>query len=226
MKQLLLAIPDNEYRGELHYIFEADGYGIQQARRIREVMDVLAKPVDLILCDMQYPDGTGLTLIEKVREVTAAPLIVVTDVAEDLQKVLALEYGADDVIVKPFNILELKARMRSLLRRGQKQEQDSNFTVTAGALTLNIIGRQVEYAGKVLELTGREFDILLVLASEPEEIFSRYKLAEIVWGGDFVGDIRGVDVHVKRIRRKFYDAGIKEPPLKTKWGEGYYFSRE
>lgn len=223
MKQLLLAIPDNDYRNELNYVFEADGYGIRQARRIREVMTALEQPVDLILCDMQYPDGTGLSLIEKVREVSGAPLIVITDLAEDLQKVLALEYGADDFLVKPFNILELKARMRTVLRRGSPREQGTDFTVTAGDLTLNIIGRQVQYGNTVLDLTGREFDILLVLASEPGEIFSRYKLAEIVWGGDFVGDIRAVDVHVKRIRKKFSEAGITEPPLRTKWGEGYYF---
>lgn len=225
MKQLLLAIPDNDYRNELNYVFEADGYGIRQARRIRDVMASLEHPVDIILCDMQYPDGTGLALIEKIREISHAPLIVITDVAEDLQKVLALEYGADDFLVKPFNILELKARMRSVMRRGKGSEQHSDFTVTAGELTLNIIGRQVQYGNTVLDLTGREFDILLVLASEPGEIFSRYKLAEIVWGGDFVGDIRAVDVHVKRIRKKFYDADIDDPPLRTKWGEGYYFGR-
>lgn len=224
MKQLLLAIPDNDYRNELNYIFAADGYGIRQARRIREVMHALEQPVDLILCDMQYPDGTGLVLIEKVREVSMAPLIVVTDVAEDLQRVLALEYGADDFLVKPFNILELKARMRSVMRRGN-QDQNSRFTVTAGALTLNLIGRQVQYGDSVLDLTGKEFDILLVLASEPGEIFSRYKLAEIAWAGEFIGDIRALDVHIKRIRKKFYDAGVKDPPLMTKWGEGYYFDR-
>ena len=224
MKQLLLAIPDADYRSELNYVFEADGYGIRQARRIREVINALEQPVDLILCDMQYPDGTGLTLIEKVREVSQAPMIVVTDVAEDLQKVLALEYGADDFLVKPFNILELKARMRSVLRRGSHTGQAAGFVVSAGPLNLNIIGRQVQYGNTVLELTGREFDILLVLASSPGEIFSRYKLAEIVWG-DFVGDIRAVDVHIKRIRKKFYDAGFRQAPLKTKWGEGYYYER-
>lgn len=225
MKQLLLAIPDNDYRNELNYVFEADGYDIRQARKIREVIKALEQPVDLILCDMQYPDGTGLTLIEKVRELTQAPLIVITDIAEDLQKVLALEYGADDFLVKPFNILELKARMRTVLRRGKSKEQGMEFTVTTGELTLNIIGRQVQYGTVVLDLTGREFDILLVLATEPGEIFSRYRLAEIVWGGDFIGDIRAVDVHVKRIRKKFHEAGIADPPLKTKWGEGYYLGR-
>lgn len=225
--QLLLAIPDASYSGELKYIFETDGYAIRETQSIRDAVRALkGQPADLILCDMQYADGTGLTLIEKVREKSQAPMIVVTEVAEDLTKVLALEYGADDFLVKPFNILELKARMRSVLRRSTAVvEQDKRWIITVGELSLHIIGRQVQYGDQTIELTGKEFDILLALASDPGTIFDRHKLAMTVWNDNFVGDVRTVDVHVKRIRRKFKDAGVLKPPLQTKWGEGYYIPK-
>ncbi len=222
--KLLLALPEASYRSELAYIFEADGYEIKQASTIREVVRFAeSQAVDLILSDMRYSDGTGLVLIEKVREMTSAPIIVVTDISEDLSKVLALEYGADDLLVKPFNILELKARMRSVLRRAHTPiDQEKRWVVQVGDLTLRIIGRQVQYKETLIDFTGKEFDILLTLASEPGEIISRLKLAETVWNEDYVGDIRTVDVHIKRIRKKFKDAGITKPPVQTKWGEGYY----
>lgn len=224
MKRLIIAIPDEGYRSELSYVFQGDGYEIIEAKTIREVLRHVAEgPVSMLLVDMNYSDGSGLELIEKVRENSQAPIIVITAVAEDLNKVLALEYGADDFLVKPFNILELKARMRSIMRRTQSTTlQDAQMTMQVGELHIQIIGRMISYEGVEFELTGREMDLLLVMAQEPEKVFTRLQLAEAIWGEDYIGDIRAIDVHIKRIRRKFLDNKIKNPPVATQWGEGYF----
>lgn len=223
-KHLIIAIPESGYRNELAYIFQGDGYAITEAKTIRDVLNALEEQdAAMVLADMQFSDGSGLMLIEKVREISSAAILMVTDQAEDLNKVLALEYGADDFLVKPFNILELKARMRSVLRRTQQVGLgESNLQMDVEGLHISIIGRLVEYKGVTIELTGKEMDVLLILAQEPGKIFTRLQLAEAIWGEDYIGDIRTIDVHIKRIRKKFMEQKIAQPPVATKWGEGYY----
>lgn len=224
--QLLLALPDPTYRDELRYVFEADGYGIREAETIKEAAAAVeSHDTDIVLSDMQYRDGTGLAMIERLRKSTPAPILIVTDIAEDLNKVLAFEYGADDFLVKPFNILELKARMRAVLRRTRSGELSvSHHEMNVGSLRLNWIGHRATYNETALDFTATEFDVLYILASDPGEIYSRYRLAEAIWSDDYTGDIRTLDVHIKRIRQKFREAGFDRPPIHTKWGEGYYFS--
>lgn len=163
-----------------------------------------------------------------MNDIIDIPTIFVTEVNDDIQKVLALEYGADDYIVYPFNILELKARIRAVLRRVAKNEDknsvDKDNEIVINNFKFSIVGRMVTLDDEEIDLTGKEFDILYILVSNPGKVTSREDIAKEIWGENYEGHLRTVDVHIKRLREKIDD---KESTLiRTKWGEGYYFGNE
>ncbi|MDO5718562.1 MAG: response regulator transcription factor [Tissierellia bacterium] len=230
---IILVNQDESYTEELIYSFETENYKIMKAHTVKDAIEKIKNnDFDLALIDMVFSDGTGLDLKKQMNEICDIPTIVVTKVSEDIQKVLALEYGADDYIVRPFNILELKARIRAVLRRvgeSRKKEEEAkekSQIIESGDFEFNIVGRKVRLKGQDIDLTGKEFDLLFILALNPGEIFSREKLAEKIWGENYEGHLRTVDVHIRRLREKIESEDNSEQYIQTKWGEGYYFGEE
>jgi two-component system response regulator VicR len=228
----LLIHSDEEYVKEILYSFESDKYKISVAKTIREgIKKMKTSAYDLALIDMKYADGTGLDLKKKMNEIRDVPTIVVTTESDDIQKILALEYGADDYMVRPFNILELKARIRAVLRRSEKTSQNSmrlssERSIVIGDFDFNIVGRKVRYRDDDVELTGKEFDLLYILVSNEGKIFSRKKLATELWEEEADSKQRNVDVHIRRLREKLEHMDDLSKRIQTKWGRGYYYSKK
>ena len=183
------------------------------------------KEYDIVLLDVMLPKLTGFEVCQQIREFSTVPIIMLTAKGDDMDKILGLEYGADDYITKPFNILEVKARIRAIIRRTAKKATAENKKkyVEVGDLVLDCEGRRVSIAGKEINLTAKEFDGLELLVFNPNKVFSRENLLNIVWGYEYPGDVRTVDVHIRRLREKI-EANPSEPKyVHTKWGVGYYF---
>lgn len=182
---------------------------------------------DIILLDIMLPKLTGLEVCQQIREFSDVPIIMLTAKGEDMDKILGLEYGADDYITKPFNILEVKARIKAITRRTSgKLKGDSgrkNQFIEVGELKLDCEGRRLFVGDKEVNLTAKEFDVLELLVLNPNKVYSRDNLLDIVWGVDYPGDVRTVDVHIRRLREKI-EANPSEPKyVHTKWGVGYYY---
>lgn len=177
---------------------------------------------DVILLDVMLPKMSGFDVCQQIREFSNVPIIMLTAKSEDMDKILGLEYGADDYITKPFNILEVKARIKAIMRRAAGAEK-SPAQVVFGDVRLNTDARRVYVADKEIALTGKEYDVLELLMTHAGKVYSRDDLLKQIWGVDYPGDERTVDVHVRRLREKL-EATPSEPRyVKTKWGSGYYF---
>ena len=180
---------------------------------------------DIILLDIMLPKLTGLEVCQQIREFSNVPIIMLTAKDNDMDKIMGLEYGADDYITKPFNILEVKARIKAIMRRTSSRDREASGpkTVVNGDLKLDCDSRRVYIAGREVNLTAREFDLLELLALNPNKVYSRENLLKLVWGNDYPGDVRTVDVHIRRLREKI-EANPSEPKyVHTKWGVGYFF---
>ena len=184
-----------------------------------------AKEYDIILLDVMLPKMDGFEVCQAIREFSDVPIIMLTAKGEDMDKILGLEYGADDYITKPFNILEVKARIKAIMRRtsaASKKEVNSSI-IEKGDLRLDCDSRRLLVQGREINLTGREFEMLELLVKNENKVYSREKLLETVWGKDYPGDVRTVDVHVRRLREKV-EVNPSEPKyVHTKWGVGYYY---
>ncbi len=180
---------------------------------------------NLILLDLMMPKLDGLTACMKIRQSSAVPIIMLTAKSEDTDKLIGFEYGADDYITKPFNILELKARVRALLRRAGLQPGggEPDAKLTRGHITLDRERRSATTDGRPVDLTVKEFDLAELLMRNPGKVYSRENLLDLVWGYDYQGDIRTVDVHIRRLREKLERDPAAPECIITKWGVGYYF---
>lgn len=225
--KILIIDTDKSFIKGLKYSLEQDNYEIDVLTSGKEVIDKInKKSYEIILLELEMPDMSGLTICQNIRNISSVPLIFLTNNNEDIKKILALEYGADDYLVKPFNILELKARIKAILRRVNKVIEGNKHIIEVNDFTINSIGRKINYLDKDINLTGKEFDLLYVLASNPGKVFTREELLEKVWGYAYYGDLRTVDVHIRRIREKIEkDPKVAEYIL-TKWGVGYYFKEK
>ena len=183
---------------------------------------------DLIILDLMMPEMDGLEACRRIREFSSVPIIMLTARSGDHEKLLGFEYGADDYITKPFNILELKSRVRAVLRRsaGDPAVAKKIPEITAGHITLNMAQRTAYKNGKSVDLTVKEFDTLEMLMKSPGTVFSREELLEAIWGYQYPGDIRTVDVHIRRLREKLENDDAEPEYILTKWGRGYYFKNE
>lgn len=227
--RILLANSNQDFIENFKYSFKTEEYQITSTNTIADTIDALKeKDFDLAIIDMKYKDGTGLDLKRKMNEVINIPTIVVSDRHEPNEVVLALEYGCDDYITRPFYLLELKARIRSVLRRSlpnrqetRKTEKTQNALVT-GRFEFNMVGRKVRVDTIDIELTGKEFDLLYVLVTNKRIVFSRKDLAEKLWSGRRESNIRTVDVHIRRLREKLAKTNA-DKYIQTSWGEGYFF---
>jgi len=183
------------------------------------------KEYDMILLDVMLPKMDGFEVCQAIREFSDMPIIMLTAKGEDMDKILGLEYGADDYITKPFNILEVKARIKAIMRRttGSTKKETVSAVIEKGDLKLDCDSRRLFILGKEINLTGREFELLELLVKNENKVYSREKLLEIVWGKDYPGDVRTVDVHVRRLREKVESNPSEPKYVHTKWGVGYYY---
>ncbi len=180
---------------------------------------------DIVLLDVMLPGLSGYEVCQQVREFSMVPIIMLTAKSADMDKILGLEYGADDYITKPFNILEVKARIKALLRRSNLENAVNVLKkLEFRNLVIDMESRRLFLGGKEIRLTAKEYDLLELLATHPDKIYSRENLMNIVWGYEFVGDVRTVDVHVRRLREKIERDPSNPGYVHTKWGAGYYFN--
>ena len=186
-----------------------------------------ANQYDIILLDVMLPKLTGFEVCQQIREFSNVPIVMLTAKGEDMDKILGLEYGADDYITKPFNILEVKARIKAIMRRMEPKrimgETAPVKNVEHGDVRLDCEGRRAFIAGKEIGLTAKEFELLELLMTNPDKVYSRENLLQLVWGADYPGDVRTVDVHVRRLREKIEPNPSEPQYVYTKWGVGYYF---
>ena len=180
---------------------------------------------DLIVLDLMLPKMDGLEVCRRIREFSKVPVVMLTAKGEDTDKLLGFEYGADDYISKPFNVLELKARIRAILRRSASRntKSENETRVDGGAIVLELSERLAYVGERPVDLTPKEFDLLELLMRSPNCVFSRESLLNTVWGYDYPGDIRTVDVHIRRLREKLEDNPAEPEHILTKWGIGYYY---
>ena len=210
----------------MKFNLENEGYTVETAYDGATAID-MAKTgdFDLIILDLMMPQVDGLTACMRIREFSNVPIIMLTARSEDADKIIGLESGADDYTTKPFNILELKARIRALLRRANAapQQKTHSALLTVGGVTIDPEQRVALKDGQVVELTAKEYDLIELFVKNPRRVYSRENLMDLVWGYTYAGDYRTVDVHIRRLREKLEDDPAAPQHILTKWGIGYYF---
>ncbi|AYA99467.1 response regulator transcription factor [Lachnoanaerobaculum umeaense] len=213
----------------IKFSLEQDGYEVDVAYDGSEALKMAReKEYDIVLLDVMLPEMDGMEVCQAIREFSEMPIIMLTAKGTDMDKILGLEYGADDYITKPFNILEVKARIKAIIRRNSKKAkaaQKNDRIIEVSDLKLDLDSRRVFEKDKELNLTAKEFDILELLTQNPNKVYSREQLLSIVWGSKLheAGDVRTVDVHVRRLREKIEPNPSEPKYIHTKWGVGYYF---
>ena len=207
------------------FSLEQDGLDVECAYDGEEALQMAKQTeYDVVLLDVMLPKLDGFEVCKAIREFSNMPIIMLTAKDGDMDKILGLEYGADDYVTKPFNILEVKARIKAMLRRTKRSSKDENSGhIIKGDLHLDIEGRRVFIKDNEVNLTAKEFDLLELLVNNPNKVYSREQLLSIVWGYEYPGDVRTVDVHVRRLREKIEEDPKKPKYVNTKWGVGYYF---
>ena len=210
----------------LKYTLEQEGFETDSAADGEEALNkFFAGHYDFILLDVMLPKIDGITVCQRIREHSNVPIIMLTAKGEQIDKILGLEYGADDYMTKPFNILEVKARIKTILRRTAGSAQsNTRKTIRVQDMEINIVNRSVTLGGSEVRLTAKEFDLLQVFVNNRGEVFSREKLLKTVWKYDYAGDARTVDVHIRRLREKIERNPAQPEFIFTKWGAGYYFT--
>jgi len=180
---------------------------------------------DLILLDVMLPKMDGFEVCQQIREFSDVPIIMLTAKGDDMDKILGLDYGADDYITKPFNILEVKARIKAIMRRGRKKDEKEapSSVIEKNGMKIDRESRRVFIEGDEVNLTAKEFDLLELLAMNQDKVYSREQLLNLVWGYEYPGDARTVDVHIRRLREKIEKTPSNPKYVYTKWGVGYYF---
>lgn len=211
----------------IRFSLEQDGMEVDCAYDGQEALDLITKnSYDVVLLDIMLPILTGFEVCQQVREFSDVPIIMLTAKGDDMDKILGLEYGADDYITKPFNILEVKARIKAIIRRSSASHPQEEIKVLSfDGLKIDCDSRRA-YINDVEEnLTAKEFDLLELLMLHPNKVYSREELLNTVWGYDYPGDVRTVDVHIRRLREKIESNPSDPKYIHTKWGVGYYFQK-
>lgn len=211
----------------IRFNLQSEGYEVITASDGLEALQALQehKP-DLVVLDVMMPNMDGLTACQKIREFSDIPIILLTAKADDMDKLIGFDHGADDYLTKPFNILELKARIRALLRRaGSREERASSNILTIGSISLDLDARNAYRSGHLVDLTAKEFDVIEFLMRSPNRVYSREALLDTLWAYEYRSDIRTVDVHIRRLREKLEENPAEPNYILTKWGVGYYFRK-
>lgn len=211
----------------IKFNLENEGYQVQVEYDGEEAVELARHgSFDLIILDLMMPKIDGLQVCVRIREFSNVPVIMLTARSEDADKIMGFECGADDYITKPFNILELKARVRALLRRsGSAVQQGASNRLEVGHIQLSVGERSARKGEEPVELTAKEFDLMELLMRNPGRVYSRENLLNVVWGYEYIGDIRTVDVHIRRLREKLEMDPANPEYIRTKWGVGYYLSK-
>ncbi len=213
----------------IRFSLEQDGMEVDCAYDGEEALQyVQNNKYDMVLLDVMLPKLTGFEVCQQIREFSNVPIIMLTAKGDDMDKILGLEYGADDYITKPFNILEVKARIKAIMRRTEprKSTKDTKKEIVSGEVRLDCSGRRCFINEKEIGLTAKEFEVLEFLMMNPNQVYSRDELLKMVWGEDYPGDVRTVDVHIRRLREKVESRPAEPKYVHTKWGVGYYFCNE
>ena len=210
----------------IRFSLEQDGMEVDCAYDGEEALEMIkAGRYDIVLLDVMLPKLTGFEVCQQVREFSNVPIVMLTAKGEDMDKILGLEYGADDYITKPFNILEVKARIKAIIRRTAPKPKEVEKTIESGDMKLDCESRRVYVAGKEINLTATEFELLELLVLNPNKVYGREALLKLVWGNDYPGDVRTVDVHIRRLREKIEQKPSEPKYVHTKWGVGYYYNK-
>ena len=228
-KKILLVDDEPLMIKGLKYSLEQDGYQTDSAVDGEEALEkFFAGNYDMILLDVMLPGVDGIEVCQRIRERSNVPIIMLTAKGEDMDKILGLEYGADDYMTKPFNILEVKARIKSIFRRSHpvQEEMEERRVLRVHDLEVNCQSRTATLGGQNVRLTAKEFDLLKLLITHRGKVYSREALLEAVWKYYYMGDMRTVDVHIRRLREKIERDTSKPEFILTKWGVGYYFTDE
>ncbi|HSL93536.1 MAG TPA: response regulator transcription factor [Bacillota bacterium] len=224
MPKILLVDDERALVKGLKLSFEREGYTIVTAHTGTEALQrVSDEQPDLVVLDIMLPELDGLEVCKRIRQSSTIPIIMLTARSEDIDKILGLEMGADDYLTKPFNTRELLARVKAHLRRLEWNSPEQQQCTEFGALVIDHLKRRVTVDGKEADLTAKEFDILATLAANPGRVYTRENLLESIWGYKYFGDVRNVDVHVRRLREKIEPNPAEPEYVMTRWGMGYYF---
>lgn len=212
----------------IRFSLEQDGMEVDCAYDGQEALDkAMATPYDMILLDVMLPKMDGFEVCQRIREFSNMPIVMLTAKGDDMDKILGLEYGADDYITKPFNILEVKARIKAIMRRTTPQvvKEQKITEIKSGDFTINTENRRLFILDQEINVTSKEFDMLLLLVTNPGKVYSRDELLRAIWGEDYPGDARTVDVHIRRLREKIEPNASEPKYVRTKWGVGYYYQQ-
>ena len=226
-KRILLVDDEPLILKGLKYSLEKDGYETESAADGEEALERFAAGnFDMVLLDVMLPGVDGIEVCQRIREHSNVPIIMLTAKGEDMDKILGLEYGADDYMTKPFNILEVKARIKSIFRRSQPvvEDNEERRIIRVHDLEVNCQSRTVQLGNRAIRLTAKEFDLLKLLITHRGKVYNREELLETVWKYDYMGDMRTVDVHIRRLREKIERDNSNPEFILTKWGVGYYFN--
>ena len=210
----------------IRFNLQNDGYEvITGSNGLEAIAAAKNENPSLIVLDVMMPEMDGLTACSQIREFSNVPIILLTAKAEDMDKLMGFDHGADDYLTKPFNILELKARIRALLRRSYEHATPVANTLTIGTITLDLDARNGYRSGELVELTAKEFDVIEFLMQNPNRVYSREALLDTIWAYEYRSDIRTLDVHIRRLREKLEENPADPQYIMTKWGVGYYFRK-
>lgn len=229
MSRRILVVDDEKLivKG-IRFSLEQDGMEVDCAYDGEEALQAAKQQeYDVVLLDVMLPKLTGFEVCQQIREFSNMPIIMLTAKGDDMDKILGLEYGADDYITKPFNILEVKARIKAIIRRSSQKEgkKESRKWLASRDMRVDCESRRVFIADKEVNLTAKEYDLLEILMNNPDKVYSRESLLNTIWGYDYPGDARTVDVHVRRLREKIESNPSEPVYIHTKWGVGYYFQK-
>ena len=226
MYHILICDDEQDIVNALKIYLSSPDFKLFEANTGVQALEVMEREdIHLILLDIMMPEMDGISAMVKIRERSNVPVILITAKSEDSDKVLGLNVGADDYITKPFNILEVKARIKAITRRttkSAKQKKDA-AVIKASDMTLDTDSKRLHIGDHEINLTSKEFDVLELLVKNPDKVYSREKLLQLVWGSQYPGDVRTVDVHIRRLREKIETNPSDPKYVHTKWGVGYYF---
>lgn len=227
MKRILIVDDEPSLIKGLRFNLEQqDGYTVDEALDGEQALEKFSPDrYDLVLLDLMLPKLDGMEVCQRIRSISNVPIIMLTAKDDDMDKIMGLEYGADDYLTKPFNMLELKARIKTIFRRVENTEKNREAQVLrAKNMVVNLENRSVEVAGQEISLTAKEFDLLQLFITNKGKVYDREKLLELIWKYEYLGDLRTVDVHIRRLREKIESNPAKPEYILTKWGVGYYFA--
>ena len=226
MKKILVVDDEKSIVKGIKFSLEQDDMKVEVAYDGETALELAkANHYDMILLDIMLPGFSGLEVCQMIREFSDVPIIMLTAKGDDMDKILGLEYGADDYITKPFKILEVKARIKAIFRRNNRNvpEQENQKVIETKGLKIDVDSRRVYIDDKEVNLTAKEFELVYLLVSNPNKVYSREQLLKTIWGPSYPGDARTVDVHVRRLREKIEATPADPKYIHTKWGVGYYF---